>query len=137
MEAQNLFEEATRRKLRFTTSRGDITVEDLWDLPLQSQKGDFDLDSVAKLCNRDLKATEEESFVKPKSTVAATVSSLKLEVVKHVIATKMKAKEEAETKAKKQAQAQIIMAALERKQNAQVEAMSMEELQKALAELSG
>lgn len=136
METQNLFEEATRKRVRFSTVRGDITVEDLWDLPLQSTKGDFDLDAVAKACNRDVKATEEESFVKPKSAGAASIASLKLDVVKHVIAVKMKAKEDAELKAKKLANRQIIMAAMERKQNAQIESMSMEDLEKALKELS-
>jgi hypothetical protein len=46
----NLFERATRLKLRFSTNKNEITVEDLWELPLQSKTG-FDLDNVAKRAN--------------------------------------------------------------------------------------
>ena len=35
----NIFEYATRAKLRFASSRGDLTVEQLWDVPLRSTDG--------------------------------------------------------------------------------------------------
>ena len=46
----NIFELATRKALRFGTERGPVTVEQLWQMPLQS-KNLFDLDNVAKACN--------------------------------------------------------------------------------------
>lgn len=33
----NLFLQATRLKLRFPSEAGDLTVEDLWDLPIQAK----------------------------------------------------------------------------------------------------
>ena len=48
------FEKASRLKLRFNTAKGDITVEDLWDLKLESRNG-FDLESVAQSLNRAVK----------------------------------------------------------------------------------
>ena len=84
---EKLFENATREKVRFETSRGVISVEDVWDLPLQSKNG-FDLDSIAKDVNRQLKASGEESFVKP-TTAGDSVLELKLEIIKHIIKVKL------------------------------------------------
>jgi hypothetical protein len=50
----NIFEQATRRAIRFESAKGDLSVEQLWDLPLQS-RNQFDLDTVAKTVNRQLK----------------------------------------------------------------------------------
>ena len=58
----NIFETATRKALRFGTERGPVTVEQLWQMPLQS-KNLFDLDNVAKSCNAKVKSFAEESFV--------------------------------------------------------------------------
>ena len=49
-----MFERAAKRKLRFTSSKGSLSVEDLYDLSLTS------LDSIAKGVNRQLKAEAEE-----------------------------------------------------------------------------
>ena len=59
----NLFEIATRKKLRFPSLKGELSAEQLWDLPLSSRVG-LDLDNIAKAVNKDLKAEEEDSFVK-------------------------------------------------------------------------
>ena len=65
----NIFEAATRKALRFATERGPVTVEQLWQMPLQA-KNLFDLDSVAKDCNAKVKSFAEESFVTPTNTPA-------------------------------------------------------------------
>ncbi|QGZ16335.1 hypothetical protein Hena1_01850 [Erwinia phage Hena1] len=80
--APELFEVATRQKFRFESPRGLLTVEDLWDLPLT---GAVSLDTVSKLANRDVKASEEESFV-ANTTAQNTKATLKLEVLKYIIA---------------------------------------------------
>ena len=80
---ENIFEIATREKIRFETSRGEIGVEELWDVPLTS-KNQFDLDNIAKAVNKKIKDQEEESFVKVKSAESNTLK-LKLEVVKRAL----------------------------------------------------
>lgn len=99
----NIFEQASRKKIRFISSRGDITVEDLWVMPLlgkqakssektanqsqrknnqrqnqnQSQKQtEFSLDAVAKTCANQLKEAQQESIV---GSISASVEKLKLE----------------------------------------------------------
>lgn len=57
---KNLFELATRCKYRFPY-RGQITIEDLWDLRLA------DLDSVFKTLNAEVKKASEESLLKLKT----------------------------------------------------------------------
>ena len=47
--AVNIFEQASRNKLRFDTNiKGVISTEDLWDLPLTSDTGRVNLDDIAK-----------------------------------------------------------------------------------------
>ena len=48
----SIFEQASRLKLRFASVKGELTIEHLWGLPLQS-KTSFDLDTVAKAVARD------------------------------------------------------------------------------------
>ena len=49
---EDLFAKATRDKVKFVTVKGEISIEDLWDLPLTSEKG-FDLDSINLLKNHN------------------------------------------------------------------------------------
>lgn len=82
----NVFEQASRQKFRFATTRGNITTEDLWDLSLE------DLDTVAKNLNKLVKASEEESFIK-KANTGNKKAATQLEVVKSIIATKLEDQE--------------------------------------------
>jgi hypothetical protein len=84
----NIFEYATRNKLRFASIRGLLTVEQLWELSLQSKEG-FDLDSVAKTVNMELKSQAEESFVSTTPAPKKRELEIALEVVKHIIAFKL------------------------------------------------
>lgn len=81
----NIFEKAARLKLRFETARGDITVEDLFDLPLRATKA-INLDDIAKGVFAKMTG-EVASFVT--DTKKDEVDELKLEIVKYVIAVKM------------------------------------------------
>lgn len=84
----NIFEEASRLKLRFESPRGELTVENLWDLPLSSTVANKpNLDDLAKGLNRQLKSTDDTSFVNPKSNVNA-ILQLKFDLVLHVLRTK-------------------------------------------------
>ncbi|MFA5457111.1 MAG: hypothetical protein WC261_05690, partial [Synergistaceae bacterium] len=53
-----MFEKATRMKLRIATGKGNLSVEDLWDLNLAQ------LNEVAKGLNRRVKELGEEDFLK-------------------------------------------------------------------------
>lgn len=82
-----MFEQATKLKLRFQTPRGPIATEDLWDLPLQDRQG-FSLDALAIATHKQIKDSEQESFVAKRSK-EDKVLQLKMEVIKRVIAVRL------------------------------------------------
>lgn len=128
-----MFEKATRQKLRFLTLVGNLTTEDLWELPLTNPRGPS-LDILAKDLNRQLKTDGEESFVVQKSN-EDSVLNLKFSIVKHVIKIKLDeaitAGEAAATAAKKEK----ILSILADKEDETLKGKSADELKSLLAEL--
>lgn len=130
MSEINIFELAARNKYRFESPRGPLAAEDLFELPLQSRDG-FDLDNIAKTVNRSLKNVTEESFVATSSPNQGILET-KLAIVKHVIAYKLEQRQRAENRAAKAAQRTKILAALDAKNESELQGMSREELLKQL-----
>ena len=131
----NIFEQATRRAIRFESAKGDLSVEQLWDLPLQS-RNQFDLDTVAKTVNRQLNAVTEESFVSVQENPAKETLSLKLEIVKHIISVKLQEAEEARNRANKASEKEKLLRLLDEKQNEALRALTPEEIQERLKALA-
>lgn len=115
MSETNMFERATREQFRWDSPQGFLTVEDLWYLPLTSEKeGRANLDDIARGLHR---------------------KTVMFEIVKHIIAIKL-AENEAKRMAKENAeQRQKIMAAMAAKQDQKLGDSSLEELQKMLDNL--
>lgn len=130
----NLFEVAARNKFRFSTSRGLVTVEDLWDLPLTSTTGKANLDDVARAIHANLQSSDNVSFVNT-AQVKDETEQLKMDIVKHVISVKLAenaaASQARETREKKQR----IMEVMERKKDEALSNASLEDLQKMLEAL--
>lgn len=122
------FQKASRLKLRFSTNKGELSVEDLWDLSLES------LDVIAKAVNKKLKDESEESFIGKKSTNNA-VLELKMEILKEIIAIKLKEKEAKALKAVKSAKLAQLKELANSKTNEQLSGMSLEEINKLILEL--
>jgi hypothetical protein len=114
--------------------RGEITVEQLWDVPLRSGNG-FDLDAVAKTANKAWKDISEESFVETTKTPEHTRREMALEVVKHVIATKLADEAAAKKRAENRAERERLLAILAEKQEGKLSALSEKELQRRIAAL--
>ena len=123
-----IFEKASKTKLRFSTSKGLVTAEDLWDFSLTS------LDTIAKAVNKELKAESEESFIATK-TVSNTALDLRLNILKHIIAYKLAEKEAAALREEKRAKMAQLKELIASKSNAALAEKSLEELQKMMAEL--
>lgn len=127
MSDMNLFEVATRANYQFPF-RGMINVIDLWDLSLTN------LDSVFKTLNAEVKKFEEESLLYTKSKEDEEISN-KIEIVKYIVNVKLNEKKKKENDIKNAETRQKLLEIKAKRQNAALENMSDEELDKALAEL--
>lgn len=130
----NIFEYATRNKLRFASAKGDLTTEQLWDVPLRSSDG-FNLDAIAKNANRAFKEATEESFVSSTRTPAVTRLELTLETVKRVIEVKIADEELAKKRAANKDEKEKLLAILAKKQEGKLDELSEKELQRRIAAL--
>lgn len=137
MTVENMFEKASRCTLRFDSARGLLSVEHLWQMPLTDRSGDgFSLDALAKAVNKELRDSEEESFVEEKSSRSG-VLELKLDILKHIIAVR---KDEAKEKERRIAAAQQLRKIdeiLESKEDDALRGKTPEELRKLREELAG
>lgn len=127
MATENLFELATRKKFRFSSTKGALSVEDLWDL------SEDDLDNVYKNLNRQQVKSAEESLLNEVKT--NTDLDAAIEIVKYVFTTKRKEAEERKSRANKEALRHKYIDALARKEDAEIENMSKEELQAMIESL--
>ena len=123
-----MFEYATRNKLRFTSSKGELTVEQLWDVPLRSRDG-FDLDSIAKGANKALKTLTEESFVSVERTPVHVRAETALEVIKHIIQVRLTEETAAKMRADNRVEKERLLAILAEKQAGKLSELSEKELQ--------
>ena len=125
----NIFERASRGKLRFQLGKGQASTEDLWDLSLES------LDKLAISINKTLKEQSQESFLSNKKNNASDLVQLKLDIVKHVITSKEAANQAAQTRIANEKQRARIREILGQKEDEALMNKSPEELQKMLEEV--
>lgn len=130
-----MFAIAARKKLRFDTVKGQITAEDLWDLPLTSDTGRPNLDDIAKKLHKALKDDKDMSFVT--STVANTAAfntlKTKFDIVKFVIDVKLEEAEKAKKVRANKEKNQRIMELIAQRADAELAAKPTEELMAMLA----
>lgn len=131
---QNIFEYATRNKLRFASVRGELSIEQLWDVPLRA-KDDFNLNAVAKAASKALKEISEESFVETKKTAEHTRREMVLEAVKYIIEVRLTEEKAAETRAERKKEKEQLLGILAEKQAGKLSELSEKELQKRIAAL--
>lgn len=130
----SMFEQASSLKIRFDTTRGQVSVEDLWDLPLTSGTGKPNLDDIAKGIHRELRnSAETESFVTPASSAGNDELQLKFDLVKHVIGVRIAERDKAAEAAKRRENKQRILEIVAMKEDESLRGKSLEEL-KAMAE---
>lgn len=120
MTTKNLFEMATRNKMRFPSTKGELSVEDLWDL------SDKDLDVVYKnLKDQEVKSSEEslldDANVDPKLTAA-------IGIVKYIFTTKRNERLAEKERINKKLTQRKYIDALSKKQDEAIEKMSEAEL---------
>jgi hypothetical protein len=123
-----MFENASRLKLRFKTSVGQLSTEDLWDLSLPG------LDNLAKSLNKEIKEASEESFIKTR-TRANEILDLKFELVKHVIKVKLEEAEARKIQAQNKVERERLLALKDKKLGEALDSLSVEDIDARLAQL--
>lgn len=133
LTSMNIFEHASRTKLRFSSIVGELTTEQLWDLQLTSKGGRANLDAIARAVHAELKGLEEVSFVECKPDPRKDELELELEILKHIIAVKLAERDEADKAATKAQRRAKLLDALASKENDELVGMSKDDI---LAELN-
>lgn len=130
--AQNIFEEATRLKLRFQTMRGLITVEDLWDIPLQSSSQPS-LNEVAINVDKALEKAGRKNFI-TKNT-KDEILELKMKIVKYIIEVKLEEDKERKRQAEIKARRELLMDVIEEKEIDELKEKPLKDLKKEIKKL--
>lgn len=127
-----IFKKASKKKLRFNTNRGVLSVEQLWDLPK---------DEIRQLVIKSREAVKkssgevndsELSFLDAPVKVKATDDELRFEILKDIYITKKSAEEKAQKKAEARANNKKILELIARKQDEALEKKSIKDLEKML-----
>lgn len=125
----DIFEQASKLKLRFATSKGMQTVEDLWGLSLES------LDTIAVAVDKQLDTAGKKSFIGKKDTTNKTLE-LQLEILKHIIEVKLEEKAAKAARVERNAQLAQLRELAASKSTEALAGKSLEEINKMIAELT-
>ncbi len=117
------FEKASRLKLRFETAKGgSLSTEDLWDLSLNM------LDTIAVTVAKKLKEADSTvSYLAPLKSTNEELQ-LKFDLAKYILDVRVSERDLARSASEKSAKKQQLLEVLSRKQNAELEGKSVDEL---------
>lgn len=132
-----IFAIASRKKVRFNTAKGALTVEDLWDLPLSSSSDKaVSLDAIAvSLHNQLLSTPSRVSFVNTTTTAGDDETQLKFDVVMYVLNVRKEEQDKRLIEAANKTKRQNILALIQQKENAALSEMSLDDLRKMVENL--
>lgn len=123
-----MYKKALRTKLRFSTTKGKLTTEDLFDLSLT------DLNNLAIALDKKLSETPRKSFI---SDIAPDTQEdeLRFNIVKDIITLKLVERNAAQNAKAKAAEKAQLLEILHRKKNEALENLSVAEIEAKIAEL--
>lgn len=130
----NIFEKAARVGLRLDSTRGQLSVEDLWKLPLTGNN--LSLDGLAVDLFEQLQKTSTKSFVN-KVVEDKSFLQLKFDIVKHIIDVKVEERDKVKKAKEAAAERAKLMDALANRQQDKYNNMSEDDILKRLGELEG
>ncbi len=127
MAVENIFEYATRNKLRFPY-KGSISVEDLWDLTPAS------LDSIYKVLNKQVKQEQEESLLTVKQEMDSNLD-VQIAIIKHIVSTKLQEREVHMKAAAMKQRRDELAAIISEKETQALKDLPVDELRKMMQEV--
>ena len=111
----------------------DLTVEQLWDLPLKSANG-LSLDSIAIALNKQLES-KATSFVDEVQAPESSNTKVLFDIVLYIISVLKAEAKQAQEQAAKQSQLKFLKGLRDRKRLESFESLSEEEINKQIAEI--
>lgn len=134
----SIYKKALQSKLRISSKRGMLTVEDLFQLPLSN--GEVNLVDLArgvydKLGQTSTNVPDFLSGIAVKKSKEAEQLQLTFDVLKDVIETRQKEIQEMADTQKRQQEKSMIQELIAKKEHANLENLSVEELKAKLAEI--
>lgn len=121
---EKLFELATRKKLRFPF-KGQITVEDLWDLRPEN------LDSIYKTLNAENKKEQSEESLMTKKKQESDLD-IQIEIIRYIFNVKLQEANERMQEKERADQRKRLMAIYAQKENEEIARMSKEDIKKMI-----
>ncbi|MGJ4945147.1 hypothetical protein ACQR1W_31620 [Bradyrhizobium sp. HKCCYLS1011] len=128
----DLFLKASRMKLRFDTSKGPLSAEDLWDLPISSDRK-LNLADIALEVKGRLDKVSGLSFVKQPTKEIDQTDQLRFDILRFVIETKQDENAAAVAARDNATKKQRLLQLIAEKEDDSLKGKSVEEL-RALAE---
>lgn len=135
----NIFEIASRKKLTFSTTRGQLSVDQLWDLPLKS--GQLSLNSIAVALKSkigqqedvvDLVDGDANDLLASKQV---TVDKLRFDIVMHIIKVLKRERDERQDNEAKLSKIRILDNAIAEQEHAELTKGTTDELKKRRDEI--
>ena len=118
-----MYKQASKLKLRFQTSKGSLSIEQLFDLSLE------ELDSLAVSLEKEYKASGKKSFLMKKS-VKDKALKLRFNIILDILETKLEEVNTLSNANEIKKQNSKIDEIIARKQDLAMENMSIQELEK-------
>lgn len=128
MENKNIFEIATRKAFRFTSTKGLLSVEDLWKLKRT------ELNNIYKGLASSIKKDEEMGLMKEK-TEKDEDASIMMEIIKYIYEVKDEEEKAKANEKVKAEQKQLYMSILKQKEEEELKNLSADELRKKIDEM--
>ena len=120
-----MHKQASRMKLRFQTSKGLLSSEELWDLSIA------DLDTLAVSLEKEYEKSDGKSFVRRKTEKDRT-AKLRFDIVLDILQTKMEDNDAARNAADDKEHNEKILAMIAKKKEDSLASMTIEELEKLM-----
>ena len=127
-----MYKIAARKKLRIATNRGNLSVEQLWDLS-KEEIGDLAIAIRKRIADtRGTAGDSELDFLKPAAQQEETIDELTFRILKDIYTTKQAEEDKAHRRAAARDNNRKILELIAKKQDQALESKSVEELEAML-----
>ena len=119
-----MYKEASKLKLRFQTTKGSLSVEQLWEVSMTA------IATIVRNLKKELKKDNDDdlSFLDEGPSTVDKVAQLRFDVAKDVYLTKRAEKDAADVAAETKAHNQKILELIKEKQEDQLKGKSIAEI---------